>query len=285
MEDLASQATRAPLISIVTVVYNGEATIEGTLRSVREQSYPNVEHIVIDGGSTDGTLEVIQRHADTLGFWISEPDRGIYDAMNKGIARARGEWIHFLNVGDLFLGKDTLQELFAEDHSAEWSDSEEGRPADLVYGNHQSDYGYFQRIHIPPPLRKISKGMVFSHQAMFVRTTHMKEHPFDLRYRLSSDFDFIYRLFRRHARFVYVNQVIASLEAGGISEVTITKTHAERWAIARGYERSVSRLLLDADYALNLARLHLIQLTKKVLPAPLSRWLTRLKYGKIAGRG
>ena len=85
-------------------------------------------------------------------------------------------------------------------------------------------------------------------------------------------------------RFVYVNQVIASLEAGGVSEVTITKTHAERWAIARGYERSVSRFLLDADYALNLARLHLIQLAKKVLPAPLSRWLTRLKYGKIAGR-
>ena len=88
------------LISVVTVSYNAVATIEQTLLSVINQTYPNIEYIIIDGGSTDGTVDIIKKYADEIVYWISEPDKGIYDAMNKGIKKANGEWINFINAGD-----------------------------------------------------------------------------------------------------------------------------------------------------------------------------------------
>ena len=86
-----------PLISIVTVSYNAVATIEQTILSVINQTYPNIEYIIIDGGSKDGTIDIIRKYADQIAYWVSEPDEGIYDAMNKGIKIATGEWINFMN--------------------------------------------------------------------------------------------------------------------------------------------------------------------------------------------
>lgn len=91
-----------PLISVVTVAYNAVTTIEKTILSVINQTYPNVEYIIIDGGSTDGTVEIIKKYANKLAYWVSEPDNGIYDAMNKGAKVATGEWINFMNCGDSF---------------------------------------------------------------------------------------------------------------------------------------------------------------------------------------
>lgn len=108
----------APKISIVTVTYNCKATVEKTIQNVLKQTYPNLEYIVIDGGSTDGTKEIIERYADRLAHFVSEPDKGIYDAMNKGIQAATGEWILFRNAGDFFLDPTTVEKVFAwyEDH-------------------------------------------------------------------------------------------------------------------------------------------------------------------------
>ena len=90
-----------PLISVVTVSYNAVSTIEQTIISVLNQMYSNIEYIIIDGGSTDGTVDIIKRYDDKIAYWRSEPDRGIYDAMNKGILQAKGEWIYFIGASDL----------------------------------------------------------------------------------------------------------------------------------------------------------------------------------------
>jgi len=101
-----------PKISVITVVFNGVSSIEETVSNVLDQSYENLEYIVIDGGSNDGTQDLIKKYQDKISLWISEPDRGIYDAMNKGIAKASGEYVIFMNCGDKFYDADTVKSFF-----------------------------------------------------------------------------------------------------------------------------------------------------------------------------
>jgi glycosyltransferase involved in cell wall biosynthesis len=100
-------------ITIITVVYNSVVTLEQTILSVINQTYKNIEYIIIDGGSTDGTVDIIKKYEDKLAYWVSEPDNGIYDAMNKGIEKANGEWLNFMNSGDIFYSKDILNTVFS----------------------------------------------------------------------------------------------------------------------------------------------------------------------------
>lgn len=105
---LLNEKSGCPQVSIITVVYNGADCIEKTIESVLGQTYENIEYIIIDGGSTDKTLSIIKRHEDRIDQWISEPDHGIYDAMNKGIELASGEWLNFMNSGDCFVDNEVL---------------------------------------------------------------------------------------------------------------------------------------------------------------------------------
>ena len=108
---------RQPVFSIITVTYNAERWLERTILSVLSQSYPNIEYIIIDGGSTDGTVDIIKKYEERIAYWVSEPDKGIYDAMNKGIQKATGEWINFMNAGDVYAANDVLVQLMQCEHS------------------------------------------------------------------------------------------------------------------------------------------------------------------------
>ena len=119
------------LISVVTVCYNAADTIEKTMLSVLNQTYHDIEYIIIDGGSTDGTVEIIRKYADRIAYWVSEPDKGIYDAMNKGIKVATGEWINFMNAGDEFVDANVLDKLFFAKTVAN---------VDVIYGNTLMEY-------------------------------------------------------------------------------------------------------------------------------------------------
>ncbi|MCB9361651.1 MAG: glycosyltransferase [Flavobacteriales bacterium] len=255
-----------PKISIITVVYNNKLHIENTILSVLNQTYKNIEYIIIDGNSSDGTLEIIKKYIDNLGCLISEQDNGIYDAMNKGLLKASGEWIYFLNSGDTFYSNDTLHNIFS---------SESFDKADLIYGNHESNYGYFKRIHTPKALSHLWKGMIFSHQGMFVKTNLMKVNPFDLSFKISADYNFIYNLYKQNKTFKHINIIIATLEAGGLSEININKTHIERWKIIRNYEHSFYHNLV---YLIELFKIYIIQIIKFIFPNSLVRLFTKLKY-------
>ena len=115
-----------PHISIITISYNAVKDIENTILSVLNQTYPNIEYIIIDGGSTDGTLDIIKKYQDKITYWVSEPDKGIYDAMNKGTLKATGEWLNFMNAGDTFYNEQVLENVFRDNN---WENT------DVIYGD------------------------------------------------------------------------------------------------------------------------------------------------------
>lgn len=196
-----------PKISIVTIVYNDVYGIRETVNSVLEQSYHNVEYIVVDGGSSDGTVDIIKDYSDRIFCFISEPDKGIYDAMNKGVKTATGEWIIFMNSGDCFFEKNTLEKIFSDQLDSV-------RDVDAIY----SDMVCMETSKVSKArgLMKIWIGNPCSHQSLFVKTEIMKERLFDLKYKISADYDFIYYLYYQKYKFFYLKDVIISKCVGSV---------------------------------------------------------------------
>lgn len=183
-----------PKFSIITVTYNAAQVLEDTIQSVITQTYKGVEYIIIDGGSKDGTLDIINRYKTHIHTVISEPDKGLYDAMNKGIRVATGDYICFLNAGDALHEDDTLLLMV---HSI----TGEVLP-DVLYGETQlvDEEGHFvrmRRLSAPEQLtwKSFRKGMLVCHQAFFAR--HELVEPYDLHYRFSADFDWCIRIMKK----------------------------------------------------------------------------------------
>ncbi len=197
-----------PLISIITVSFNAAKTIEQTILSVVNQTYPNIEYIIIDGGSTDGTVDIIKKYEDKIAYWVSEPDKGIYDAMNKGIEKASGEWINFMNSGDEFYNNRVLSDIFSESISNE---------IDVFYGDVAIKYQKKESYKKPLPINQIEKGMVFCHQSSFVRTKLYKENPYNLTYKICADYNFFLSVYRKGGNFKYKSIVISKFLYGGLS--------------------------------------------------------------------
>lgn len=183
-----------PKFSIITVTYNAGATLEDTIQSVITQSYKNLEYIIVDGGSKDRTLDIIRQYRTHIHTVVSEPDRGLYDAMNKGIRLATGDYICFLNAGDELHEDDTLLMMV---HSITGNVL-----PDVLYGETAivDEEGHFlrmRRLSAPEHLtwKSFRKGMLVCHQAFFARRDLVE--PFDLNYRFSADFDWCIRIMKK----------------------------------------------------------------------------------------
>lgn len=201
-------------ITVVTVCYNAEATIEETIKSVLNQTHGNLEYIIIDGRSTDGTMDIVRKYSDRITKIVSEPDKGIYDAMNKGIALATGDYINFMNAGDTFSSPDAVKEVA-------------GRIApesDIVYGDSTMiDYKgrpVPDKVVLQPDM--IRKKPIYRHNASFTRTSLHKKFPFDINkrdlFRYALDYNNIFTLWHEGARFQKVDVDVVTWDKRGTSD-------------------------------------------------------------------
>jgi glycosyltransferase involved in cell wall biosynthesis len=204
---LGAQQAAAPKVSIITSTYNAAATLEKCLDSILSQSRTDWEYLVIDGGSTDGTRELLKKYEHSIDYWLIEADEGVYDALNKGIALARGEWIYFIGADDYLIDPDVLQRVFAQE------------PRGLmIYGNvyfsfHGNVYsGKFSRLKL------ITRNIC--HQAIFYNKRLFEMFGcFDKRYRVLADWIFnLTCFFDRRVKPQYVDTIIAYYDGKGFSE-------------------------------------------------------------------
>ena len=200
-----------PKISVVTVTYNCIGVLEDTLKSVISQEYSNVEYIVIDGKSSDGTLNLIDKYKDHISILVSEPDKGIFDAMNKAIKLVTGDWILFMNAGDTFADDNVLTSVFSNHIESN---------VGVVFGD-----AYFKRnsglslYHGIPFYRNKDKykGMGICHQSIFVRADLAKLNPFKLSYKYTADYNMMMSIYNNGYKFFETNVVISVYDLTGVS--------------------------------------------------------------------
>ncbi len=204
------------IISVITVCFNSVSTIEHTLQSVNAQDYPGVEHILIDGGSTDGTLEVIERYRSGLACVVSEPDNGIYDAMNKGLARITGDVVCFLNADDQY-ASDRVLSLVAKQMHAEQLDALMGDIGFFHASNPSRQVRRYRSNRFTPA--RLAWGWMPAHPALFLhRSVIDRVGRFNTTYQIAGDYEFVIRAFHGHAlRYAYVPNVLVRMQTGGVS--------------------------------------------------------------------
>ncbi len=235
-----------PALSVITVVYNNVRDIERTMLSVLNQTYQNIEYIIVDGKSNDGTLQVIEKYKTRIAKLISEKDEGIYDAMNKGLTLATGDYVIFMNSGDGFYAQDTVEKVFASSPDA-----------DIYYGETEmiNDEGESlgQRRHKAPAQfnwRSFKYGMSVSHQAIYIRRSLTE--PYDPQYQLSADIDWIIRAAKKAKKIVNVNQYVARYLVGGMSKTKHSQSLQERFNIMKQYYGLIPTVLNHFVIAFNL---------------------------------
>ena len=217
-------------ISIITATYNAEATLERTLQSVAQQTYSDIEHLIIDGASTDRTLEIARQYPHATVF--SEPDKGLYDAMNKGLQRATGDYLCFLNAGDKLHSKETLAHIV--------SSVPDSSPIGVIYGDTYivDEQGQFLRNRrLTPPehltWQSFKEGMLVCHQAFYINRQIAL--PYDMTYHFSADFDWCIRCMKegekRGMQNLYLHEPVADYLAEGMTTANHQASLKERFKI------------------------------------------------------
>lgn len=206
-------------LSIITINYNNVEGLQNTIDSVLSQTFTDYEWIVIDGGSNDGSRELIEKNSKHFTYWCSEQDKGVYNAMNKGIAIARGEYVNFLNSGDRYCNSDILKEVFSED-----------RNGDILYGDVRylySDKIIEEKAAYPLTLEHLCKSTIF-HQSSFIRVSLLQESGYNEKLKIVSDWEKWVLWVLQNKKYVYIPFVIAEMDPYGISHTNIAQRKAER---------------------------------------------------------
>ncbi|MBV7529478.1 glycosyltransferase family 2 protein [Chitinophaga sp. sic0106] len=233
--------TTNPVISIITVCYNAEKHIEKTIQSVLSQTYPHIEFIIVDGASKDGTMAVVEKYRDHIATIISEKDKGLYDAMNKGLKAATGDYVYFLNADDLLHDSDVLTKAFATcaDADVYYGEAmfltEDGKPLGLR--SQQTPH------QVPEQLtwKSLQHGMVVSHQAFIVKRTISP--AYDLQYKVCADIDWMIQVLKHAKTCCNTHLVIAGFRVGGTSKQRQRLAWKERYRILDQYYGKVSNFL------------------------------------------
>jgi hypothetical protein len=214
-----------PLVSVITVVYNGAEHIDGAIRAVASQTYPNIEHIVIDGGSTDGTLDILYRNDDVLSYWRSEKDRGIYDAMNKGVNLVTDpdSYVLFANADDTLYSADSISSVMSL-----------SRGEDLVYGKMIFSDGEMSGVLGREVKFTDLARQTLCHPATFVRRRVFDQiGPFDTSFTIAADYDHIVRAFAARVSTRFVDVIVSRMRMGGLSDERFMLSCRERKQVVR----------------------------------------------------
>ncbi len=227
-------------LSVITVTYNAGKTLERTLKSVREQTYPYVEHIIVDGKSKDNTVALIQLYENPKLKWISEPDSGLYDAMNKAVTMATGDYLCFLNAGDMFFLAETVEKMM--------NSFQPSSAPDILYGetaivDNNGTFLRMRRLKAPETLswESFKQGMLVCHQAFIVKRTIFE--PYDLNYRFSADVDWCIRLMKKSRRIHNTHLTLINYLDEGVTTANRKASLKERYRIMVKYYGQVSTFL------------------------------------------
>lgn len=234
-------------LSVITVTYNAEKTLERTLKSVRNQTYPHMEHVVVDGKSKDGTVELIREYDNEKLKWVSEPDKGLYDAMNKAAAMVSGDYLCFLNAGDTFFDAQTVEKMM--------SSFAPGSSPDIVYGetaivNDKGEFLFMRRLKAPETLswKSFRQGMLVCHQAFIVKRSLFE--PYDLQYRFSSDFDWTIRMMKKASLIHNTRLTLINYLNEGMTTANRKASLKERYRIMAKHYGQVSTFLHHIWFAM-----------------------------------
>ena len=240
-----------PKFSIITVTYNAEKVLEDTIQSVVFQTYRNVEYIIVDGGSTDNTLDVVHKYQERISKVISDPDKGLYDAMNKGIRMATGDYLCFLNAGDELHENETLQKIVFTLKGKELPDVIYGETAIVDEEGH---FLHMRRLSTPEHLhwKSFKEGMLVCHQAFFARRELALANPYDLRYRFSADFDWCIRIMKQSKNLHNTHLTLIDYLNEGMTTQNHKASLKERFRIMTKHYGWISTILHHGWFVIRL---------------------------------
>ncbi len=240
-----------PCLSIITVCYNDLSNLRITYNSIRSQTYQNVQTIIVDGGSKDGTLNFIQENREMITDYISERDQGLYDAMNKGFDLVRGDYLIFLNAGDTFHTRDVIEIAMNQSNQA-----------DVVYGdailvneNHTYKSGYHKITPKTLTWKDFKLGMVVCHQAMMVKPAVAAR--YNLEYKICADIDWAINTLKKATSSRYIDIVVCDFQAGGISTQRKKLAWWERWKILLKHYGILSTVNSHIQFLINRTKFKL----------------------------